>query len=195
MEFPASLRTVAQGAFGNCRNLRGARFNEGLEVLGTDKYTKDSGLWAGVFYASALERVGLPSTLKRIEYNAFQGCENLKSIDFPKGLEYLGKNCFAKSALESVELPDSLRTVAQGAFAGCKSLKSVKFGEGLETLGMDERASDGKQWGGVFESTSVERVELPSTLKRIEYSAFENCKNLKIIDLPEGLEHIGERCF
>lgn len=38
-------------------------------------------------------------------------------------------------------------------------------------------------------------MELPRTLKRIEYSAFEDCRNLKGILLPERLEFIGKRVF
>ena len=38
VEFPASLRTIAQGAFAECANLKTVKFGEGLEVLGTDEY-------------------------------------------------------------------------------------------------------------------------------------------------------------
>ena len=36
---------------------------------------------------------------------------------------------------------------------------------------------------------------MPSTLKRIEYSAFRDCKELKKVLLPDGLEVICMRCF
>lgn len=64
--------------------------NEGLEVLGTDEYGYDGKPLLGVFYNSAVESVILPSTLKRIEYSAFKGCTNLKSVELPSGLERLG---------------------------------------------------------------------------------------------------------
>lgn len=47
--FPATLKTIAQGAFAKCSNLKTAKFNEGLEVLGTDEYQTDGGLYYGVF--------------------------------------------------------------------------------------------------------------------------------------------------
>ena len=68
--------------------------NGGLEVLGTDEYTPDGRTWYGVFQESTLESVELPSTLKRIEYNAFQSCKRLKSIVLPDKLEYVGECCF-----------------------------------------------------------------------------------------------------
>ena len=36
VEFPESLRTVAQGAFSDCKSLKSVILNEGLEVLGTN---------------------------------------------------------------------------------------------------------------------------------------------------------------
>lgn len=60
-------------------------------MLGTEEYADDGTLYYGVFAESALERVETPSTLKKIEYSAFQGCKNLKEISLPDGLEYIGK--------------------------------------------------------------------------------------------------------
>ena len=137
----------------------------------------------------------MPSTLKQIEPGVFRGCKNLKSICLPDGLERIGKYCFLATGLESVELPGSLRTISQGAFAECECLKTVKFSEGLEALGTNECLDDDNRYYGVFCGSSVEHVELPSTLRRMWHSAFEDCKNLKIIVLPEKMEYMGENCF
>ena len=37
VEFPASVRTVCQGAFAECENLKSARFHDGLEILGSNE--------------------------------------------------------------------------------------------------------------------------------------------------------------
>ena len=60
----------------------------------------------------------------------------------------------------------------------------VMFSDGLEVLGSGERVDDNQGFYGVFQESAVEHVELPSTLKRIEYSTFEKCENLKSIALP-----------
>ena len=41
-----------------------------------------------------LERLTLPESVKRIEWNAFNGCENLREIVFPKDLAYVGEDAF-----------------------------------------------------------------------------------------------------
>ena len=60
MKFPASLRTIKQCAFCQCKSLKYAKFADGLEVLGADTYPpKDSNarLYYGVFGESALEYI------------------------------------------------------------------------------------------------------------------------------------------
>ena len=47
----------------------------------------------------------------------------------------------------------------------------------------------------MFQGSALRSVELPSTLRRIECSAFEDCLQLKDVRLPGGLEQIGVRCF
>ena len=49
VEFPASLRTIAQASFKECKNLKTVKFNEGLEVLGTDEYLDNNRMLSGVF--------------------------------------------------------------------------------------------------------------------------------------------------
>ena len=131
------------------------------------------------------------SMLKTIGQEAFYGCTDLKNITFPDSLETIGLGAFWESGLERVTLPSSLRVLAQAAFAECKNLKTAVLNEGLETLGTDDYDEDGDMTFGVFDQSALENVRLPSTLKRIEYSAFDECKQLKSIQLPEGLKYIG----
>ena len=90
---PLSLRVLKQSAFQDCKSLKYVKLNEGLEVLGTDE--RPGGWdWCGVFQGSAVEYVELPSTLRRIECSTFAECDNLKSIELPERLEYIGNQCF-----------------------------------------------------------------------------------------------------
>ena len=70
------------------------------------------------------------------------------------------------------------------AFRGCKNLAVVKFGSGLQTLG---RAA--------FAHSSLEKIWLPETLKKLEDNTFSNCENLWQVNFAEGLEVIGSSCF
>lgn len=46
-----------------------------------------------------------------------------------------------------------------------------------------------------FMNARVSQIILPSTLKGIMLSAFEGCRNLNHLDLPDGLEYLGSSCF
>ena len=48
---------------------------------------------------------------------------------------------------------------------------------------------------GVFQDSAVEKITLPSTLKTIHRGAFCGCRKLLKVELPEGLQLIGERAF
>lgn len=50
-------------------------------------------------------------------------------------------------------------------------------------------------WYGAFEESALESVELPPSLKRIEYRTFCNCRSLRNVALPGRLEFIGQLCF
>lgn len=147
------------------------------------------------FCGSALASIRLPPALKTIEEYTFSGCTNLKTVEFPDGLEKIWRDAFFRSGLENVEFPASLRLLFQGAFAKCEDLKTVKFNEGLEVLGVNEYIFNCIMYYGVFEGSALERVELPSTLKRIEYRVFHGCSNLQSITLPDSLEYVGNQCF
>lgn len=179
VEIPASITEIGESAFFSCKRLKRVAFKAAQAAE------------AGVGSASQSPK----SSLRVIGKAAFCDCTNLCGIEFPDGLEEVGINAFRETGLASAEFPASLRKVAQGAFAGCRSLKEIRFKDGLEALGTDQYLDDGKLYYGAFQNSVVEYVELPATLKRIEYSAFEGCKALKSITLPEGLEFIGKMCF
>ena len=67
--------------------------------------------------------------LKRIEYNAFKNCKNLKSINLPDSLEYIGKQCFYGSGLEELMVPKAVKSIGDDAFKD-SALKRIAVEEG-----------------------------------------------------------------
>ena len=192
---PSSTRVVGGTAFAQCRNLRSVTLNEGLRALGPEERLLVETHRGDVFLGSALEHIVLPSTLQVIEEGTFFQCANLRSIRLPDRLEEIGFLAFGGTGLEEVAFPRSVRKVGQSAFCKCRRLRRAVLNEGLQTLGADEYQNFFERSYGVFQESALENVELPSTLRRIGYSAFEGCAGLKSVALPDGLEHIGKRCF
>lgn len=126
---------------------------------------------------------------------AFCGCKSLTAVELPESIEEIGIDAFRKSGLESVKTPRSVRIIRQGAFCKCPNLQKVVLNEGLQALGTDEYFEGSGMYFGVFQESAVKHVDLPQTLKRIEYNTFKKCKSLKSIKLPDGLETIGLYAF
>lgn len=57
MILPDSVRTVSQGAFCGCKDLKKVVLNEGLEVLGSEEHSNENTILNGVFEDSALEDI------------------------------------------------------------------------------------------------------------------------------------------
>ena len=98
----------------------------------------------------------------------------------------------SEDTIRTIIFPKTVRMVRQEAFFKNHELASAVTNEGLEAIGTDEGNDDD---AGAFEDSGLKRIKLSSTIKRIEYRAFKDCKDLRDITLPDGLTHIGKKCF
>lgn len=122
-------------------------------------------------------KIELPSSIIRIDDEAFSQCENLKEIIFPENLEKLG---------DTSTYSDMDGKVTNGVFNGCINLEDVTLPDNLETIG-----------GGSFANcTALRYVGFPKNLKSICFGAFDRCTNLESISLPQNLEILSgfSRC-
>lgn len=84
-----------------------------------------------------MESIELPSTLKRIEYNAFKTCTNLKNVSLPESLRRIGNNAFfACKRLRRIELAERSKLEEIGDFCFYDSeLEEVTLPRMLKTIG------------------------------------------------------------
>lgn len=129
MLFPASLRTIAQDAFSDCKSLATVTFGEGLKVLGTNETSKVT-TYKGVFQGSGVQRVTLPHTLKRLGHSAFRNCTLLNNISLPSELEIIEAWCFANSGINKIVLPSKLKKVGNNVLRGCSNCKYISKEKG-----------------------------------------------------------------
>ena len=81
--------------------------------------------------AGNIRTITFPSTVREVEYNAFEDNRSLKSAVLNEGLEKLEKDgctykyyteVFYNSALQQITLPSTLRALADDTFQNCESL-------------------------------------------------------------------------
>ena len=89
---------------------------------------------------------------------------------------------FEPPVLTKVVIPKSCQYIGYYAFYGCESLKNITLNGG-ELVEID-----------AFQNNGCETITLPSTMRVIDDDSFTG-KNLKTVNLNDGLQYIGEGVF
>ena len=164
--------------------------------------------------------VVIPDSVLTIGEAAFYGCWNITGVDFPDNLQSIGRSAFngcvslAELVLPTIQLteigkyafgdcdslvevvvPDCVQTIGAGLFRKCDNLEKVVLSDSIEIL----NGTDGGFSGGIgaFEDcVNLKEVELPENLKEIGPKAFYGCANLTgEFIVPETVTKIGWNAF
>jgi len=126
-----------------------------------------------------LEEVILPETIDTIAVQAFSSCGNLKHLDLPSSVAYLGQNCFAESGLEGKFVVPANVKVLESAIFRNTHITKLSFGEGSRLDSISDQS--------IFFMFELKELELPTGLRAIAYAGISSCPRLKKANLPEGL--------
>lgn len=136
---------------------------------------------------SELTSVVIPKTLEVIEYRAFKGAGNLKTVAFSSAgvLSSIDYEAFdACRNLTSLTFPTSLKTIGDYAFRDCTGIKTINWGT-VETL---EK--------GVFQGCdNLLDITLPASVKTVGEMCFWNCNALRKFTSGPNVEYIGPDAF
>lgn len=132
-----------------------------------------------------LEEVIIAESVVEIGARAFRDCDSLKTIVLPDSVTKIDFECFSGcDTLTTVHLPNGLLILNNNLFCGCPL---------LETLIIPNSVIEIKY--GVFSSTGIKSIDVPSSVQSIGGDAFMGCDNLERITLNEGLLSIEKRAF
>ena len=169
---PPNLKRIDEKAFFNCHDLREVKLNDGLEFIGES-----------AFQGSALESIEIPRTVKEIDKSVTKGTKIIHS----------GHNCTFKVNVNSTDL----------FYDGEGGL----YREGEDGLHLIQLIDNDKETYDVIDGAAaidpyafayhdhISNVRIPSSVLSIGESAFRVCKNLRTVNLPEGLERIEDEAF
>ena len=80
--------------------------------------------------------VTIPNGVTRIEYDAFAGCEELKSVTMPNGIIVIGYAAFVFcEGLTDITIPNSVKSIGDSAFEQCNGLTSVTVPGNVTNIG------------------------------------------------------------
>ena len=202
IDLPESVTSIADHAFSGCKRLMSIKIPESLNSIGDWAFSdctaladKDGFLIVGgvlFAYFGTGGNVIVPEGVTEIRDRAFEKCGELTEITFP----------------------DSLRTVSAYALHGCDRIE-IHISDAAANRPENFAIQNGvlKSYEGVggnvvvpAEVTRIEeeafeycrcltRVQLPEGLTSIGGSAFKNCGNLLSVNLPDSIREIGRRAF
>ena len=194
---PDAVESIGSYAFCNCVKLTSINYPKNLKSSGSNVFKNtgnktitvkegETDVWGDAFNnANNLEKVVLPSTLKSIGTYAFNDCYSLKSINIPDSVEKIGGYAFDDcTSLTSINYPSSLTSIGGYAFSDVP-LSCVTVKEGVTVLPSDTFHGANK----------IQKVSLPSTLKKIGSYAFQGCSSLEILKVGANIENIDNYSF
>ena len=130
----------------------------------------EQGIWAG--YSCPKVIVDIPESIvikgdciaiTSIGCAAFNGCEQLETIEIPNSVVSIGVGAFHScSNIKEVYLPNSVIELEYGAFMRCNNLKKVRLSLNLQNIE-----------SGVFYNTAITAVDIPASVKNMGDSVFE----------------------
>ena len=177
----------------------------GITELSIPAETESIGDFAFVA-CMTLETAIIPENVQHVHNSAFVACPVLREAEFPEQVTMVGGDTFyGCTALEAVRFRGTVDTIGYGAFSGCTALTDFEIPETVTAIGSGafENAGcieniDGVQYVGnwvVGSDENVQKAILRIGTVGIAELAFFVRKDLRVLDVPETVQHIGNLCF
>ena len=133
----------------------------------------------------------VPQSVEELGADCFAYCSSLTSVDL-KNIKKMDKEVFRNTPLTSVEWPAAITEIPAGTFLTCTSLTSIT-GIASQPGAWDNITKIGED--AFNECKALTTIKLPNSLKTLDKQAFRSCWNLKNVEYSNQLETIGEGAF
>ena len=181
VEIPDTVTSIGERSFADCANLEKVTFSKNLKSIGNRAFVR----------CTKIEKINLPKSLTEVDtygwnwWYPFDGCSNLKTIEFEEGITQIPTGIFGNTGLENVKIPDTVTSIGERSFADCTKLEKIIFSEKIETI-------NGRAFLGC---SSLKSVSLPDSITSMDTEIFSGCTSLSSVKLPNKCVNITSSTF
>ena len=216
IHLPQDVYNIA-GAFKNCPALESvtvdpantALTTNGKAVFRKTQFTVDGKSKNGyilLYYlpSKAQGKITLNSDVRAIGEYAFYGCSKLEEVE-AYDLMFVDFYAFSYSGIKKFNA-DSVSRIESGAFRNCKNLQEINL-QSVDYIGVAsfENCTSLTSitlpedieaiYETAFANTGITEITIYGDNCYIYESAFKNCKNLKTVNLEDGVYYVGMNAF
>ena len=157
-----------------------------------------TGVGSGAFMGcTALKKVSISDTVKKLDLNAFSGCTALEAFAVADGNEAYasadgvlfnaGKTLLISCPVGKTgayTVPETVTEIEKSAFAA-SGVESVSMSDAVNAVGE----------GAFLNCSKLKSAVLPKGLKELKKRLFSGCSALEAISIPDSVKTLGEGVF
>ena len=186
VKMPDSVVKIESNAFNKCTKLKTVEFSRNLEEIGYEAFCR----------CKALKEIELPDTIRYLGGAAFASCDKLRSIRCESKVFEPGSDPFSsydeKTPPALIDKDGFLIFMnVLFKFVDTGNAKEIIVPDGVTHIVSSVFRNNSYSWAP---KSSMEKVVLPASVREIGATAFANCRDLKHIEMPTGI-NVGLKAF
>ena len=195
---PASVEDIGTSCFIFCYELKSIVVDEGNRHFSVEQGMLMSAdksrvlCLVGAYEKDETLNISLPSTVRTIDDYAMGGCQSVKSLTLPEGLEEIGRFAFESTDISTITIPSTVSSLGTGFLAGTESLDELLVAEGNPYY----KAADGVLYDkDVTQLLKVTvghtSLSIPKTVRYIDCGAITHT-NLRTLIIPNNVDEVSK---
>ena len=161
-------------------------FPEGISTIGAYTFAEYKGL----------KSVMISNDVTSVAEGAFQGCTGLKDVTIGSSVTSLGQYAFRNcTGMQNLTIGNSVNNIGNVTFGNCGDLRSIVVVKGNNKYDSRDNCN-----AIIVTNTNTllrgcRNTVIPEGIKTIGYYAFESCKGMAYINIPNSVTDIDSRAF
>ena len=193
---PSSVTHIGHIAFYYCSSLTSIVVEQGNTIYDSRNNCNAIIETATNTLVAGCQNTMIPNNVTSIGVGAFEGCEELHSINIPNNILKIETYAFfGCSKLISITIPNSVTFIGQNAFGNCDALVSITVDSTNLVYDSRDNCNAIIYTAANHLSAGCQNTIIPNSVTEIGSYAFGDCNSLTSIIIPNSVRLIGGCAF